>query len=361
MMGNIKWHTEKRKLSELKPMKGNPRQATEKQTKDLKQSLDKFNLASPLIINTDNTIIGGHFRFNVLSEDNHKEVDVRIPDRRLTSKEVIDLLEDVGFNEKELAIFNDENEEGIFPKSFIDPETYQLKNIKINKDTKHIVSLSGGKDSTALILGMIEKKMQIDEIIHIQTDDWDWEAQKKHIKKMIDNGIKITVVEPEISMTDVLKKKGFPNQFQRWCNNVKIKTIKQYLKKKYPSGNILHYIGIAFNEKERVLSSKQHNAYFPLIDWKMTEEQALEYCYQKGYDWEGHYKKYPGKRLSCWCCPFQTLEDLRWLKKNHPNKWNRLREMQSMSRQSFRLNYMTIFKLDHKFWLEDFNLKEEKK
>ena len=30
---------------------------------------------------------------------------------------------------------------------------------------KHIVSFSGGKDSTAMLLKMIEAKMQIDEIV----------------------------------------------------------------------------------------------------------------------------------------------------------------------------------------------------
>ena len=34
---------------------------------------------------------------------------------------------------------------------------------------RHIVSFSGGKDSTAMLLMMIEKKMQIDEIIFCDT------------------------------------------------------------------------------------------------------------------------------------------------------------------------------------------------
>lgn len=34
---------------------------------------------------------------------------------------------------------------------------------------KHIVSFSGGKDSTAMLLKMIENNMQIDDIIFLDT------------------------------------------------------------------------------------------------------------------------------------------------------------------------------------------------
>ena len=33
---------------------------------------------------------------------------------------------------------------------------------------KHIVSFSGGKDSTAMLLKMIEKNMQIDKIVYLE-------------------------------------------------------------------------------------------------------------------------------------------------------------------------------------------------
>lgn len=87
----INWKTEKRKLNELRPWERNPRQATEKQWQDLEKSLEKFSLADPLIINKDNTIIGGHFRWKVLKEKGIEEVDVRVPDRQLSEKEVEEL------------------------------------------------------------------------------------------------------------------------------------------------------------------------------------------------------------------------------------------------------------------------------
>ena len=58
---SIKWLTEKRNLSELIPSEYNPRKATGKQENELGESLDRFQLADPIIINKNNRIIGGHF------------------------------------------------------------------------------------------------------------------------------------------------------------------------------------------------------------------------------------------------------------------------------------------------------------
>lgn len=87
----IIWRSKKRKVKDLKPFPGNPRKADEKQYEDLEKSLDRFSLASPLIINTDNTVIGGNFRLRVLKDKGIKEVDVRVPNRKLTRGEANEL------------------------------------------------------------------------------------------------------------------------------------------------------------------------------------------------------------------------------------------------------------------------------
>lgn len=91
----IEWHNEKRKIKELVPYVSNPRQITEKQAEDLKKSLDKFGLAASLVINTDNTIIGGHQRKKIMETLMQMppdfEIDVRVPERKLTDEEVKEL------------------------------------------------------------------------------------------------------------------------------------------------------------------------------------------------------------------------------------------------------------------------------
>ena len=57
---------EQRKIEELKPAEYNPRQASEKQYDDLKQSIEKFGIVDPVIVNKrNNRIVGGHFRVRV--------------------------------------------------------------------------------------------------------------------------------------------------------------------------------------------------------------------------------------------------------------------------------------------------------
>ena len=85
-MDKITWTTEKRKLGDLKAWDKNPRQLSDHDAKNIKESMDTFGLADPLIVNTDNTIIGGHMRKRVIG-DAKQLVDVRVPDRRFTDRE----------------------------------------------------------------------------------------------------------------------------------------------------------------------------------------------------------------------------------------------------------------------------------
>lgn len=87
----IKWHLETRKIKELKPHPKNPRQITKDQDRNLKASLDKFGMAEVVVINTDNTIIGGHQRVRILKSQKQNEVECRVPERTLDEKEVDEL------------------------------------------------------------------------------------------------------------------------------------------------------------------------------------------------------------------------------------------------------------------------------
>ena len=83
----IKWRLERKKLAELKEYSRNPRALTKKGLADLKQSIEQFGVAEPLVINTDGTICGGHGRKKVLQGMRVKEVDCYVPERELTDLE----------------------------------------------------------------------------------------------------------------------------------------------------------------------------------------------------------------------------------------------------------------------------------
>lgn len=67
-----------RNIEELIPATYNPRKLTPKQYENLKQSLDRFGFAEPVIINTHpkrkNIIVGGHQRVKVWHEMGNKTV-----------------------------------------------------------------------------------------------------------------------------------------------------------------------------------------------------------------------------------------------------------------------------------------------
>src|SRR3990167_924333 len=128
----MKWTTEKRRVNDLLPYANNPRQMTEKQDKDLKESLRKFDLVEIPAINRDGIILAGHQRLRILRAlgRGEEEIEVRIPNRQLTKKEVqeynirsnkntgewdfdklannfdVGELLEWGFSEKDLKIYN---------------------------------------------------------------------------------------------------------------------------------------------------------------------------------------------------------------------------------------------------------------
>lgn len=88
----LKFHTEKRKVSDLIPYPDNPRKITEKQKNDLTESLKQFDLMSIPVINIGNTIISGHQRMKIMQllGRGDEEIDVRVPNRKLTDEEFKD-------------------------------------------------------------------------------------------------------------------------------------------------------------------------------------------------------------------------------------------------------------------------------
>ena len=88
-MEKLAWTTDKRTVVELIPYEKNPRKISESQLNNLKKSLEKFNLVEIPAIDLDGKIIAGHQRLKVmrlLGREN-EEIDVRVPNRKLTDEE----------------------------------------------------------------------------------------------------------------------------------------------------------------------------------------------------------------------------------------------------------------------------------
>ena len=71
---------EKIEINKLKPATYNPRQISTKQYKDLKESINKFGLVDPIIVNKCFTIIGGHQRYKICKDLEYKDIGCIILD-----------------------------------------------------------------------------------------------------------------------------------------------------------------------------------------------------------------------------------------------------------------------------------------
>lgn len=93
------------------------------------------------------------------------------------------------------------------------------------------------------------------------------------------------------------------------------------------------YIGIAYDEPKRHEKAPA-NVVHPLYDWQVTEKMALQYCYERGFDWDGLYEHFD--RVSCWCCPLKNNKELMQLYVHYPELWRELRDMDNRAYNKFK-------------------------
>jgi 3'-phosphoadenosine 5'-phosphosulfate sulfotransferase (PAPS reductase)/FAD synthetase len=243
------------------------------------------------------------------------------------------------------------------------------------KPDYHVVSFSGGKDSTAMLLHMMELGMHIDEVVCCDTYK-EFPAMYRHIEKVKkiveDAGIKFThlrnqdsfdylMFEHKVNVRNSSKNKigySWAGSGQRWCTS-KLKTdpINRWLRYLRSQYNVIQYIGIAADEGCRLHreNNQKNDHRHPLVDWNWDEETCLKYCYDCGFDWEGLYTLF--KRVSCWCCPLQSLEELRKLRKHFPELWEELKDMDKRTWRNFRADF-SVEQLEIRFQFEEERLQQ---
>jgi len=220
----------------------------------------------------------------------------------------------------------------------------------------NIVSFSGGKDSTAMLLMMLEKQIPVDKIICVDTTK-EFPQMYEHIKKVqsIIEPLKIDIVKIDFDywFGEHIKIRGkrkgdkgygFPDFRNRWCTALKREAVKK-LQKTIPNEST-QFHGIAFDERGRALKNEKRNIEYPLIEWQITEAQALDYCYAMGLDWDGLYEKF--HRVSCWCCPLSRIGELRVLYNDFPELWTELEKLDKKSFRKFRSDY-SVKELSERF------------
>lgn len=231
----------------------------------------------------------------------------------------------------------------------------------------YIACFSGGKDSTAMVLRLIEEKKPLNYVLHCDTglDFPEIQETVRKIKMMVEaNGIDFVTLKAERDFeywcfehlyTDrsgvERKGYGFARGRSRWCTkSLKNELIRKF--KKSLGSDCIEYVGLASDEQYRLLrkSNKVLTKKYPLVDWGMTEKDCLQYCYDRGFDFGGLYQYFD--RISCWCCPLQSLSDLRNLYHHFPELWKKLEDWQQRTDVPFKQGY-SVQRLRARFELED--------
>jgi hypothetical protein len=84
---NMKWTNERRQVTDLRDYPKNPHIFEEKGMEDLRGSIRSLGYVETIAVNTDDTILSGHARKQILQELGLTEIDVRVPERMLSEAE----------------------------------------------------------------------------------------------------------------------------------------------------------------------------------------------------------------------------------------------------------------------------------
>ncbi len=253
------------------------------------------------------------------------------------------------------------------------------------KQPSNIVSLSGGKDSTAMLFMLLERGEPVADVVFFDTG-WEFPEMYEHLEQLeAFTGLKITRLRPRLPVDVETDKSPFdwlfsdvpvtrrgsgeihmlgrqwPNAKIRWCTGYKRDALHAHLLALTHRQNVTlplyQCVGFAADEQHRLgKDAKRDNAYgvkrYPLIEWGVTEADALAYCYKRGFAWNGLYRFF--SRVSCFCCPLQPLDELRTLRRHFPDLWQRMLVMESwLPEDRRRFKDTTVSALDARFAAEE--------
>ena len=206
--------------------------------------------------------------------------------------------------------------------------------------TKHILGLSGGKDSAALAVHMNNKYPDLD--IEYFFTDTGYELEETYdflnkLKTRLDKPIHY--INPRNTFDYYLKKYNnfLPSQTARWCTiEMKLKSMETWLKPALDEGQeIITYVGIRYDERGRVGYKPTNDlikAKFPFIEDCIDKEGVIEILESSGLGLPDYYKW--RSRSGCTFCFFQKRSEWIGLKENHPKAWEHAKSLEKQATDS---------------------------
>ena len=237
-----------------------------------------------------------------------------------------------------------------------------------------VASCSFGKDSLAAIIVAEQHGLHIDRAVYcrIMFDDTTSAELPEHEEFIHEEaipllksryGIETEIVQANVTYCDVFFRKfqsgkragkiyGFPYRCGAWCNSMlKMGPIK---KKERELGGFLTIVGIAADETKRIGRKIENGNLLPLVQYGITEAEAFSVCQCEGLLSPAYNRG--RKRLGCWFCHNQRIADLRRLRQEHPELWEKLLALDTVSQTQFTQR-CSVADFDRRFAAEEKQIK----
>lgn len=194
-----------------------------------------------------------------------------------------------------------------------------------------IVSVSGGKDSTACALALREGGLTFSMVFA----DTGWEARETydHLDMLMRKLGPIDVVGVTGGMVAKIKARaGFPARMQRWCTReLKIEPLRKY--HDAIGDDTVSVVGLraAESEARAKLSELEDDdrwggwVWRPILSW--TVEEVLAIHHRHGIEVNPLYKL-GHDRVGCYPCVYSNKEDIRLVAEHAPDRIDTIRTLE---------------------------------
>lgn len=230
---------------------------------------------------------------------------------------------------------------------------------------EHVLNLSYGKDSLACLHAIEKLGLPLDRIVTAEM--WATKTIPADLPEMVafkekaDQIIKdrYGLIVEHISATPyedwfykVARRGknagsiyGFPCVKGAWCVTIKSNALKLL-------SNVgdIKYLGIAADEPERVERWTRDGYMLPLVMAHMSEADCYKWCEENDL-LSPIYKN--AARGGCWFCHNQSIDQLRKLRRSHPELWEMLLKWDKDSPITFHPDGHSVHDFERRFFMED--------
>lgn len=200
----------------------------------------------------------------------------------------------------------------------------------MTKPVRHILSLSGGKDSAALAIYMRDRVPEMEYVFH------DTEKELPETYEYLDRlaallGKKIHYTRPDYSFDKWLEVYGgmIPSNQRRWCTRMlKLKPFEDFV----GDDPVINYVGLRADEdREGYISHKSNiKAVYPFREDGLVRADVIRILEENGLGLPT-FTKWGRTRSGCFFCFYQQKIEWVRLKEKYPEKFEEAKQYEYAS------------------------------